>query len=119
MFLEACVKGRINILISGATGAGKTTLMNCLTSLVDPNERIITIEDIPELQLKHPNWVRLLAIREKNFTVRDCVVGSLRMRPDRIIIGECRSSEALEMLQARATIPLENCIISRQGPFLF
>lgn len=104
MFLEACVKAKINILISGSTGAGKTTLLNALASTVDPNERIVTIEDIPELQLRHSNWVRLLAVRdERVITVRDCLIGSLRMRPDRIIIGECRSSEALEMLQAMNT----------------
>lgn len=104
IFLEACVRAKINILISGATGAGKTTLMNCLASLIPASERIVTIEDIPELQLRHANWIRLLSVRsERSVTVRDCVVGSLRMRPDRIIIGECRSNEALEMLQAMNT----------------
>ena len=103
-FLSACVKGRLNILISGATGAGKTTLLNCLSGLIDPNERIVTIEDIPELQLNHPNWARLLAVRDEiKVSVREALVGSLRMRPDRIIIGECRSSETLEMLQAMNT----------------
>jgi pilus assembly protein CpaF len=103
-FLDACVKAKINILISGGTGAGKTTLLNCLASLADPNERIVTIEDIPELQLKHGNWVRLLSVHEPLvISVRDCVIGALRMRPDRIIVGECRSSEALEMLQAMNT----------------
>jgi pilus assembly protein CpaF len=103
-FLEAGVKARLNILISGAASAGKTTLLNSLCSKIDANERIITIEDIPEMQLNHPNWVRLIAVpQEPGGTVRDCVVGSLRMRPDRIIVGECRSSEALEMLQAMNT----------------
>lgn len=102
MFLSACVKAKLNILISGATGAGKTTLLNVLSSLADPRERIITIEDIPELRLKQTNWVRLLAVKDR-MSVRDCVVGSLRMRPDRLIVGECRSSEALEMLQALNT----------------
>ncbi len=98
------MKGKINILISGASGVGKTTLLNCLTALIDPNERIITIEDIPELQLNASNWVRMLAVRDHRIvTVRDCLIGSLRMRPDRIIIGECRSIEALEMLQAMNT----------------
>jgi pilus assembly protein CpaF len=103
-FLDACVKGRLNILISGATGAGKTTLLNCLSGLIDPGERIVTIEDIPELKLNHPNWARLLAVRdESKISVREALVGALRMRPDRIIIGECRSSETLEMLQAMNT----------------
>lgn len=103
-FLEACVKARLNVLVSGATGAGKTTLLNALASGVDVRERIITIEDIPEIQLNHPNWVRLVSVREEpKVSVRDCLIGSLRMRPDRIIIGECRSSEALEMLQALNT----------------
>jgi pilus assembly protein CpaF len=104
-FLEVCVKGKMNILISGATGAGKTTLLNCLAGLIDPQERVITIEDIPELQLQTPNWVRMLAVRDPQceVSVRDCVIGSLRMRPDRILVGECRSLEALEMLQAMNT----------------
>jgi pilus assembly protein CpaF len=103
-FLEACVHARINILISGATSSGKTTMLNALCSKVDINERIITIEDIPEVQLQHPNWVRLVGVPdERGGTLRDCVVGSLRMRPDRLVIGECRSSEALEMLQAMNT----------------
>ena len=103
-FLEASVKARINIIISGATSSGKTTMLNALCSKVEINERIITIEDIPEVQLEHPNWVRLVGVpEEKGGTLRDCVVGSLRMRPDRLVIGECRSSEALEMLQAMNT----------------
>ena len=103
-FLEACVHARINIMISGATSSGKTTMLNALCSKVDIKERIITIEDIPEVQLGHPNWVRLVGVPdERGGTLRDCVVGSLRMRPDRLVIGECRSSEALEMLQAMNT----------------
>jgi pilus assembly protein CpaF len=103
-FLEACVRGRLNILISGSTSSGKTTLLNALCSKANLAERIITIEDVPEIQLQHPNWVRLVAVPdERGGSLRDCVVGSLRMRPDRIIIGECRSSEALEMLQAMNT----------------
>ena len=103
-FLEACVKGRLNVVISGATGAGKTTLLNCLSGLSAESERIVTIEDIPELSLHHENWVRLLAVRgEGQVSVREALVGCLRMRPDRIIVGECRSSETLEMLQAMNT----------------
>lgn len=102
-FLEACVKGRLNLLISGATGAGKTTLLNALCSKIDPRERILTIEDIPEIQLTHPNWVRMVAVPNVGVTVRNCLVGSLRMRPDRIVVGECRSNETLDMLQAMNT----------------
>lgn len=102
-FLEACVLARLNIMISGSTGAGKTTLLNALCSKVPLHERIITVEDIPEIQLNHPNWVRLVSVRaggEKTAAMKDCLVSSLRMRPDRIVVGECRSSEAVEMMQA-------------------
>lgn len=102
-FLEACVKGRLNLLISGATGAGKTTLLNALCSKIDPRERILTIEDIPEIQLSHPNWVRMVAVPAAGVTIRSCLIGSLRMRPDRIVVGECRSNETLDMLQAMNT----------------
>src|SRR5215475_5922033 len=103
-FLEACVKGRLNIMISGAASAGKTTLLNALCSKVGFGERIITIEDIPEIQLEHPNWVRMVGVPdERGGTLRDCLIGTLRMRPDRIVVGECRSTEALEMLQAMNT----------------
>jgi pilus assembly protein CpaF len=103
-FLTAAVQARLNIVISGSTSSGKTTLLNSLCSKVNAGERIITVEDIPEIQLNHPNWVRMVAVPdERGGTLRDCVVGSLRMRPDRIIVGECRSSEALEMLQAMNT----------------
>jgi pilus assembly protein CpaF len=103
-FLEACVQARLNILISGSTSSGKTTMLNALCAKVNPDERIITIEDIPEIQLNHANWVRLVAVPdERGGSLRDAVVGSLRMRPDRLIVGECRSSEALEMLQAMNT----------------
>lgn len=102
-FLEACVQGRLNILISGATGAGKTTLLNALCSRLDTRERVVTIEDIPEIQLNHPNWVRLVAVPAADVSIRSCLVGSLRMRPDRIVVGECRSDETLDMLQAMNT----------------
>jgi pilus assembly protein CpaF len=107
-FLEACVKGRINILVSGGTGAGKTTTLNVLSSFLPDNERIVTIEDSAELRLLKPHIVRL-EYRPPNIegrgevTIRDLVRNSLRMRPDRIVVGEVRSGEALDMLQAMNT----------------
>jgi pilus assembly protein CpaF len=103
-FLEACVGARLNILISGSTSAGKTSLLNALCDKVPLRERIITLEDVPEIQLNHPNWVRLVSVHgERGSSLRDCVTGALRMRPDRIVVGECRSLEALEMLQSMNT----------------
>jgi pilus assembly protein CpaF len=107
-FLEACVKGRINILVSGGTGAGKTTTLNVLSSFLPENERIVTIEDSAELRLLKPHIVRL-EYRPPNIegrgevTIRDLVRNALRMRPDRIVVGEVRSGEALDMLQAMNT----------------
>jgi pilus assembly protein CpaF len=107
-FLAAAVQSRCNILISGGTGSGKTTLLNCLSRYVPPDERVITIEDAAELQLQQPHVVRL-ETRPSNIegkgevTQRDLVKNCLRMRPDRIIIGEVRSGEALDMLQAMNT----------------
>ena len=106
--LEAVVKSRLNILISGGTGSGKTTLLNVLSSFIPPDERIVTIEDSAELQLQQPHKVRL-ETRPPNIegrgevTQRDLVRNSLRMRPDRIVIGEVRGAEALDMLQAMNT----------------
>jgi len=106
--LEGIVKCRLNILISGGTGAGKTTLLNAISGFIPEDERIITIEDSAELQLKQRHVVRL-ETRPANIegtgqiTQRDLVINSLRMRPDRIIVGEVRSSEALDMLQAMNT----------------
>ena len=106
--LEAIVKARLNILISGGTGSGKTTLLNTLSGFIPANERIVTIEDSAELQLQQPHKVRL-ETRPPNIegkgevTQRDLVKNSLRMRPDRIIIGEVRGAEALDMLQAMNT----------------
>jgi pilus assembly protein CpaF len=106
--LEACVKARMNIIISGGTGSGKTTLLNALSAFINPKERIVTIEDAAELQLKQPHVARLEtrppnlegngAIRQ-----RELLVNSLRMRPDRIVVGEVRGAEALDMLQAMNT----------------
>jgi pilus assembly protein CpaF len=107
-FLAACVSGRTNILVSGGTGAGKTTTLNVLSSYIPVDERIVTIEDAAELQLGQPHVVRL-EYRPPNIegrgevTIRDLVRNSLRMRPDRIVVGEVRGGEALDMLQAMNT----------------
>jgi pilus assembly protein CpaF len=107
-FLSSCVKARINMLISGGTGSGKTTLLNALSSFIPHCERVATIEDAAELKLQQPHVARM-ETRPANIegtgevTTRDLVRNALRMRPDRIIIGECRGSEALDMLQAMNT----------------
>ncbi|MGZ5129487.1 MAG: CpaF family protein, partial [Actinomycetota bacterium] len=107
-FLEACVRGKVNIMVSGGTGAGKTTTLNVLSSFIPDDERIITIEDAAELKLQQPHVVRLEG-RPPNIegkgavTIRDLVRNSLRMRPDRIVVGEVRGPEALDMLQAMNT----------------
>ncbi len=107
-FLSACVKTRINIIISGGTGSGKTTLLNALSSFIPADERVATIEDAAELRLQQPHVVRM-ETRPPNIegegevTTRDLVRNALRMRPDRIIVGECRGPEALDMLQAMNT----------------
>jgi pilus assembly protein CpaF len=106
--LEAAVKAKLNIIISGGTGAGKTTLLNALSAFISPTERIITIEDAAELQLKQPHVARLETRPpniEGNGAVRqrELLVNSLRMRPDRIVVGEVRGGEALDMLQAMNT----------------
>jgi pilus assembly protein CpaF len=106
--MDACVKGALNILVSGGTGTGKTTNLNVLSSFIPDGERVITIEDSAELQLQQPHVISLEA-RPANaegrgeVTIRDLVKNALRMRPDRIIVGECRSAEALDMLQAMNT----------------
>ncbi len=107
-FLEACVKARLNILVSGGTGSGKTTTLNVLSSFIPSSERIVTIEDAAELRLQQRHVVRLES-RPANLegagaiSIRDLVKNSLRMRPDRIIVGEVRAGEALDMLQAMNT----------------
>ncbi len=107
-FLREAVRSRQNIVVSGGTGSGKTTLLNVLSRFIPEDERVITIEDSAELQLQHRNLVRMEA-RPANVegtgrvTIRDLVVNTLRMRPDRIIVGECRGAEALDMLQAMNT----------------
>ncbi|SEA12341.1 pilus assembly protein CpaF [Lachnospiraceae bacterium NK3A20] len=108
MFLEACVRSKLNIIISGGTGSGKTTLLGVLSAYIPDNERIVTIEDAAELRLQQSHVVRLEA-RPANIegrgriAIKDLVVNALRMRPDRIIVGECRGGEALDMLQAMNT----------------
>ncbi|MBI3185096.1 MAG: Flp pilus assembly complex ATPase component TadA [Myxococcales bacterium] len=107
-FLEMCVKARKNIVISGGTGSGKTTTLNVISSFIPDDERIVTVEDAAELQLPQDHWVQLES-RPPNLegkgaiTIRDLVKNCLRMRPDRIVVGECRSGEALDMLQAMNT----------------
>jgi pilus assembly protein CpaF len=107
-FLKACVEARLNIVVSGGTGSGKTTMLNVLSSFIPDDERIVTIENAAELQLRQEHVVRLES-RPPNIegkgevTIRDLVINSLRMRPERIVVGECRGGEALDMLQAMNT----------------
>ncbi len=107
-FLQACIVGRLNVLVAGGTGTGKTTTLNVLSSFIPADERIITVEDAKELQL-HQDHVLSLETRPPNVegkgevSIRDLVKNTLRMRPDRIVVGECRSGEALDMLQAMNT----------------
>ncbi len=107
-FLRACVIARLNCVVSGGTGSGKTTLLNVLSSFIPDDERIVTVEDAAELQLRQDHVVRLEA-RPPNIegkgaiTIRDLVINCLRMRPERIVVGECRGKEALDMLQAMNT----------------
>jgi len=107
-FLRACVQGRLNIVVAGGTGAGKTTLLNAMSSYISPRERIVTIEDAAEVQLQQMHVITL-ETRPANVegrgevSVRDLFRNALRMRPDRIVIGECRGAEAMDMLQAMNT----------------
>jgi pilus assembly protein CpaF len=107
-FLEACVVSRLNIVVSGGTGSGKTTLLNVLSNFIPSDERIVTIEDSAELQLIQEHVVRLEAKPAEidgtgRVAIRDLVINSLRMRPERVVIGECRGGETLDMLQAMNT----------------
>jgi pilus assembly protein CpaF len=107
-YLRACVRGRLNVVVSGGTGSGKTTTLNVLSGFIPDDERIVTIEDAAELQLRQAHVVTL-ETRPANIegkgrvSIRELVINSLRMRPDRIVIGECRGGEALDMLQAMNT----------------
>jgi pilus assembly protein CpaF len=107
-FADCCVRGRLNVVVSGGTGTGKTTLLNVLSTFIPPEERVITIEDAKELQLQQPH-VLCLEARPPNIEgkgeirIRDLVRNALRMRPDRIVVGEARGAEALDMLQAMNT----------------
>jgi len=107
-FLDACIVGRLNVIVSGGTGSGKTTLLNVLSGFIPNDERIVTVENAAELQLRQEHVVTLES-RPANIegkgeiTIQDLVVNCLRMRPDRIVVGECRSGEALDMLQAMNT----------------
>lgn len=107
-FLEVAARCRLNVIVSGGTGSGKTTLLNALSRLIDPKERVVTIEDAAELRLAQPHVVRLES-RPPNIegvgevSIRDLLKNALRMRPDRIVVGECRGSEAFDMLQAMNT----------------
>jgi pilus assembly protein CpaF len=108
LFLEGAVKGKLNIIVCGGTGSGKTTLLNILSSFIGNDERIITIEDAAELKLEQDHVINL-ETRTVNYnntsavSIRDLVINALRMRPDRIIVGECRGKEAFDMLQAMNT----------------
>ena len=107
-FLKACVVSRLNVVVSGGTGSGKTTLLNVLSSFIPDDERIVTIEDAAELQLNQEHVVRLESKKANldgkgEVTIRELVRNSLRMRPERIVVGECRGGEALDMLQAMNT----------------
>lgn len=104
-FIRAALISRLNLVISGGTGSGKTSFLNTLGSMISHEERVVSIEDVAELRINHPNWISLQAVQadKKQITSRDCLVNALRMRPDRIIVGECRKDETFEMLQAMNT----------------
>lgn len=102
IFLKEALTKKLTLVISGGTGTGKTSFLNTLSNYISPSERIVSIEDTQELRSAHPNWIHMLTSKNENmkFSARDCLMNSLRMRPDRIIIGECRGAEAYDFLQA-------------------
>lgn len=101
-FLKSAIQSRLTIVVSGGTGTGKTSFLNSLAKSIPHDQRIVSIEDTQELKPEHPNWVHMLTLKNdhQNFTARDCLINALRMRPDRIVVGECRGPEAFDMLQA-------------------
>jgi len=105
LFLKAAVSNRLSLVISGGTGSGKTSFLNTLSATIPVTERIVSIEDVAELRFNHPNWIPLQSVTNDKvkLSTRDCLVNALRMRPDRIIVGECRKDETFEMLQAMNT----------------
>ncbi len=101
-FLKSAIESRLTIVVSGGTGTGKTSFLNSMARSIPHDQRIVSIEDTQELKPQHPNWIHMLTVKKENqnFTARDCLVNALRMRPDRIVVGECRGPEAFDMLQA-------------------
>ncbi len=101
-FLKSAIESRLTIVVSGGTGTGKTSFLNSMARSIPADQRIVSIEDTQELRPEHPNWVHMLTVKKENqdFTARDCLSNALRMRPDRIVVGECRGPEAFDMLQA-------------------
>ncbi len=101
-FLKSAIESRLTIVVSGGTGTGKTSFLNSLARHIPDDQRIVSIEDTQELRPQHPNWIHMLTVKKENqnFTARDCLINALRMRPDRIVVGECRGPEAFDMLQA-------------------
>lgn len=104
-FLKLSVQARLNVVVSGGTGTGKTSFLNTLCSLIQEEQRVVSIEDTQELRPTHSNWIHLLTYKHETHpvTARDCLFNALRMRPDRIVVGECRSEEAFDMIQAMNT----------------
>lgn len=101
-FLKSAIESRLTVVVSGGTGTGKTSFLNSMARSIPHDQRIVSIEDTQELKPEHPNWVHMLTVKKENqnFTARDCLTNALRMRPDRIVVGECRGPEAFDMLQA-------------------
>jgi pilus assembly protein CpaF len=102
IFLKEAITKKLTIVVSGGTGTGKTSFLNTLSAYIFPSERVVSIEDTQELRPSHPNWIHMLTSKHEGYkySARDCLMNSLRMRPDRIIIGECRGAEAYDFLQA-------------------